>query len=105
MNTANIDLDILCHLGFVKNIDLSNRGIFYIQVSLIYGEKPGVEGLKISPVGLFSAPSTLDSHINGASIASNNQDISYFEPCQIDENKSFHTRSFIVRYRHEIHVR
>ena len=79
---ADIDFDIIAHLGYFRNVAMSLRGyvqikwlqqcyhmllfcvflfycyrVYFIQVSLYYGD------VKISPVGMFSAPSALDSNV------------------------------------------
>jgi len=57
---ASVDFDIIAHFGKLKNIDLSQRGIYYIQVKLFYGHDAKQV---VNPVGVFSAPSTVDSFV------------------------------------------
>ena len=69
---AELDLDIVTHLGYVKNIDLAQKGIYSIQISLFYGNEISKhvsknyksEGVRIAPIGLFSAPTSLDSYVD-----------------------------------------
>jgi hypothetical protein len=56
---ASIEIDLLVHLGKFLNIDLLQRGIYSIEITLFYGN----DRKRISPVGLFSSPSNLDSHV------------------------------------------
>lgn len=56
---ASIDIDLLAHLGEFKNVDLLQRGKYCVQVGLFYGEQK----IKIIPVGIFSAPSSINSFV------------------------------------------
>ena len=77
---ADIDFDVIAHLGHIKNIDVQSRGYFYagfhdsmfsmltfyacirlyfVRLTLLYGDNEQ----KIAPIGLFSAPSRLDSFV------------------------------------------
>jgi hypothetical protein len=56
---GSLEIDLLVHLGKFVNIDLLQRGIYFIEVALFYG----YDKKRISPVGLFSSPSHLDSHV------------------------------------------
>lgn len=70
---AELEFDIVAHLGYVKNIDLAQKGVYSIQMSLYYGnnfDKPGSrnnksqdKAVKIAPIGLFSSPTSLDSYV------------------------------------------
>ena len=55
-----IDFDLLLHFGSLKNIDIYERGIYFIQVTIKYGHDCRH---KVAPVGVFSAPSTYDSFV------------------------------------------
>ena len=57
-----LDIDVICHLGFVTSVDIREKGFYYIVMSLIYGSSD-VEKTIISPIGCFSAPSTLNSKV------------------------------------------
>lgn len=57
----NFDIDIVLHLGYFQNVDLLSRGLYKINASLYYGQ----QRTKIGPVGLFAAPSCLDSFVGG----------------------------------------
>jgi hypothetical protein len=57
---ADVDFDIVAHLGFIQNIDMEQKGIYVVQAGLYCGEI----GRKIAPVGLFSAPSNMDSFVD-----------------------------------------
>jgi len=56
----HVDIDLICHFGRLKNIDLSQRGIYFIQVKMFYGFN---SSQSVYPVGVFSAPSTLDCFV------------------------------------------
>ncbi len=59
-SAVDLDFDVVVHFGHLENVDMSQTGIYIVQVSLFYGE----DGIKIAPIGVFSAPSTLESHID-----------------------------------------
>lgn len=93
---VSIDLDICCHLGFIKSIDILDRGFYYIEISLNYGSS----SLPIAPVGCFSAASTLTSKVRQIEI---NESI-LLNVCHTNEAvNTFETRSFLVRYKDEVH--
>ena len=69
---ADVDYDIFSHLGFVQNVDLDQKGVYVIQVSLFCGDG----GTKIAPVGLFSAPNALDSFVEEHKVCSRFVDFS-----------------------------
>lgn len=93
---VSIDLDVCCHLGFVKSIDMLDRGFYYIEVSLSYADRL----LPIAPVGCFSAASTLTSKVRRTEI---NESI-LLNVCHTNETvNTFETRSFLIRYKDEIH--
>jgi hypothetical protein len=56
---ADLDFDVVAQLGYVQNIDTYQKGLYKIQISLYYGKN----GVKVAPVGLFSAPSVLNSNV------------------------------------------
>ena len=81
---AELDFDIVAHLGFVKNIDLAQKGIYSIQISLSYGNElqknnshnnkknqKASEGIRISPIGLFSSPTSVDSYVDSQMVKKN----------------------------------
>ena len=61
---ADVDFDIVLHLGYVRNLDMSEKGLYILQISLLCGEI----GKKIAPVGLFAAPSCLDSYVENQKV-------------------------------------
>jgi hypothetical protein len=61
---AEIDVEIAAHFGDFKNIDLYNKGIYAIRVTLFYGQQEK----KIAPTGIFSAPSKLYSWIGDSQV-------------------------------------
>ncbi len=83
MSTVSIDVDVVAHLGFLRNINLLQTGIYNIQLGLCYADitsaitNTTVNGSqpvdttaiqRITPTGLFSCPSTLGSFIFGTSV-------------------------------------
>ncbi len=63
-----LDLEVICHFGYVKNIDITEQGFYFIEVSLEYGN--GADKTVVSPVGYFSAPSTLNSKVRKMTVNS-----------------------------------
>lgn len=61
---ADLDFDIVAHLGYVKNVDLLTKGIYMVQIKLFYG----MNGKSVAPVGMFSSPSTLKSEVQGQTV-------------------------------------
>ena len=59
-----IEMDILVHLGEFMNVDLLQRGTYIVEASLLYG----LEQKKILPIGLFSAPTYLESYVGEISV-------------------------------------
>ena len=55
-----IDFDLMLHFGTLKNIDIYEKGIYFIQVTMKYGYDCRQ---KVAPVGVFSAPSMYDSFV------------------------------------------
>ena len=100
MDEDNIGLrvELLLHLGFIKNIDLWQQGIYCIQISLLAGR----ESTLLAPVGIFSAPSRIDSYVGTQRIPA----LIPASVCHVEENdKVFRSRAFVVRYKDEEHVR
>ena len=64
---AAVDFDIIAHFGKLRNIDLSQRGIYYVQLKLFYGHD---SKQLVNPVGVFSAPSTVDSFVKSMRVTS-----------------------------------
>ena len=62
---ADLDFDIVIHLGFVRNVDLLNKGLYVVQVRLFYG----LDGKIVSPVGMFSSPSSIASDVHGQAVS------------------------------------
>lgn len=56
---ASVDIDLVAHFGFFRNVDLLQRGIYCVQVNL----KCGSQQTSVAPVGIFSSSSTLDSFV------------------------------------------
>lgn len=128
---ADIDFDVLVHLGRFHALDISRRGIFAIRVCLSIGDEinfgslhynfnelnhdnmnvdtsrgsrqhPSSKSTFITPVGCFSAPTSFNAFINDYELDCPPPIYpSYVE----DSDKSFRSRSFIIRYRDEVHVR
>ena len=125
---ADIDFDIVCHLGHVRNVAVSTRGVYFIKVALLFGKVPQVVAptslsltkspastlmhptgdpssnpkgaIKIAPVGVFSAPTSIDSTVKGLAIPA----APIINLCHVDEHSnSFCSRSFVVRYKDEEH--
>ena len=93
---ASIDIDLCCHLGFIKSIDMLDRGFYYIEISLLYSNNI----VPIAPVGCFSAASTLTSKVKNFEI----KESILLNNCHISEtSNTFETRSFLIRYKDEIH--
>lgn len=63
---ADLDFDIVVHLGFLRNIDLLSKGVYAVQIKLYYG----LDGNLIAPVGMFSSPSTICSSVQGQTVCS-----------------------------------
>ena len=61
---ADLDFDIVAHLGYLRNIDLLCKGIYIVQVKLYYG----LNGRLIAPVGMFSSPSTVASVVQSQTV-------------------------------------
>ena len=61
---ADLDFDIVAHLGYVKNVDLLTKGIYMMQIQLFYG----MNGRRVAPVGMFSSPSSLRSEVQGQTV-------------------------------------
>lgn len=61
---ADLDFDIVAHLGFVRNVDLLNKGIYVVQIRLYYE----VEGKLVAPVGMFSSPSSVGSEVQSQEV-------------------------------------
>lgn len=95
--TAAVSVDICCHLGFIRNVDLASRGFYFVEVELRSGRE---DGPIIPPVRCFSCPSTIaskvrDTHLRPAPL---------LHMCNIhDERKVFQCRSFMIRYKGEVH--
>jgi Putative serine esterase (DUF676)/Protein FAM135 len=94
--TGTVDYDIIVHLGTLRNVDMSSRGVYMIHLTLLYGYDMRC---LISPVGIFSAPSTLDSFVDEQRVASPPMD--RMQPAGIDSQQQFQSRSFVVRYANE----
>ena len=55
-----VDFDLMLHFGSLHNVDIYEKGIYFIQVTMKYG----YDGRqKVAPVGVFSAPSMYDSFV------------------------------------------
>ena len=124
-----LSCDLIVHLGSIRNIDLGCRGVYTLQISVHSCEK-NVD-ITSTPVGVFSAPGDVDSFVGdqrvciyylsairesaAISVDKTFSSFDYFQIpstrvpislCQFDEReKTFGCRSFIIRYRDEIHVR
>ncbi len=101
---SSIDFDVVVHLGCLENIDLATRGVYYLELVLFYGKpsnyKKNKNYIKITPVGMFSAPTTIQSNVKGQAIPL----APMLDHSQVDEiNQSFRTRVFVIRYKDEIH--
>ncbi len=114
---AEVDFEILLHVSHFTNIDLSSRGVYCIRVGLQAGDTS--KDLKIEPIGCFSAPLTIDAIVGGRNIvepskrgvsskASTIQVWCGSQPLENahidDDDMCFYGRSFIVRFRDELHV-
>ena len=62
------DIDVVVHLGNIRNIDMSVRGIYFFRVSLYWGAK----WQAASPIGFFSAPSRLESFVRDRVVSKSN---------------------------------
>ena len=96
---ADIDLSVIIHLGHMKSIDIYERGYYFIQLNLYY--KTIHINQILTPIAMFSAPSTLNSKVKSTVIDSNNIPINYAHID--DQTKSFRSRAFLIRYRDEEH--
>jgi len=74
---ATVDFDIVCHLGFIKSLDMRERGFYFIEMTLDYIEQRQGDISKssnltttttIQPIGCFSAPSTLNSNVRSVTV-------------------------------------
>ncbi len=65
MMKASLEIDLLLHFGFFKNVNLLSRGIYRLKVSLVCGSQ------KIVPVGMFAAPSSFHSFVDQQQVCSN----------------------------------
>ena len=96
---ADIDLSVILHLGHMKSIDIYERGYYFIQLNLYY--KTIHINQILTPIAMFSAPSTLNSIVKSTIISDNNIPINYAHID--DQTKSFRSRAFLIRYRDEEH--
>ena len=98
---SNIELDVVCHLGYIKNISLLSRGAYYIQATLLHGGNDITTATtKVAPIGSFSAPTTIDSYVGNQKIPiSTVFNVSHID----DEEMIFRSRVFYIRYRRETH--
>jgi hypothetical protein len=46
---AEVDFNVIVHLGNFRNISLPTQGIYYVECSLFYGSNDDTEGIKIAP--------------------------------------------------------
>jgi pimeloyl-ACP methyl ester carboxylesterase len=91
---AEIDFEIVCHLGFVKNLDIASCGYYFVDVSLSHGD----ERNPVTPLRCFSAPSNLASVVESTPIELDSCPL--LEMCDLnDVTKRFNSRSFYIRYR------
>lgn len=91
---TDCEFELLIHLGRIRNVDLQHRGVYVIQLRLSH------ESQSYPPSGNFSAPSTLDSYVGDRWLNAPR----LMSICHIDDNeKYFRSRSFVVRFRDEIH--
>ena len=98
---AEIDLNVILHLGRFRNVDLPTRGIYYIEAALYCGCAPvTASSVQITPIGMFSAPQTLDSFVKRQTLFP----APMLDTSQItEETKKFRTRQIVIRYLEEIH--
>lgn len=93
---ADLDIDVVIHLGFLKNIDMLNRGLYNIEVTMRYSQNDQL----IHPIGLFSAPSGFDCSVGDQRVPGPG----LIRMCNLDNaNKTFTSRTIAVRYRDESH--
>ena len=93
---GSVDFDLICHLGALKNVDIWERGLYFMQVTMKYGWDLRHT---VVPVAVFSAPSTLDSFVGSQRV--HGLRTATF-PCHVDEDThSFRSRTFMVRYQGE----
>lgn len=59
-----MEIDLLLHLGEFFNANLLERGVYRIRISMACGTQ------RVVPVGMFTAPSTLDSFVGDQSVSS-----------------------------------
>ena len=94
---VSLSIDVACHLGKVRNIDLMSRGFYYVEISLAYCDQPRS---LISPIRCFSAPSTLVSCVRDICL----QPAPLLNMCNVqDKERIFQSRSFMIRYKDECH--
>lgn len=75
---ATIDFDIVCHLGFIKSLDMRECGFYFIEMTLDYVTNSQrndeiTKTITIAPIGCFSAPSTLNSNVRSVTVSSDIQ--------------------------------
>ena len=97
-STVGLRVELCVHLGFIKNIDLWQQGVYCVQVTVLAGKRSTV----LAPVGIFSAPSRIDSYVGPQRIPA----LVPSGACHVNEvDKTFRSRAFVVRYKDEEHVR
>ena len=95
--TIGLRVELILHLGFIKNIDLWQQGVYCIQITLLAGRDTTL----LAPVGIFSAPSRIDSYVGTQRIPA----LVPASVCHVEESdKTFQSRAFVVRYKDEEHV-
>ena len=88
------------------------RGLYYVKVSasvitrdnfhvfIKTGQKLSLHEKYLTPIGCFAAPSTFD-----ARIGANELECPFpIQNGHVEHDKSFRSRSVVVRYRDEVHV-
>ena len=97
-STLGLRVELCVHLGFIKNIDLWQQGVYCVQVTVLAGTRSTL----LAPVGIFSAPSRIDSYVGPQRIPA----LVPSGSCHVNEaDKTFRSRAFVVRYKDEEHVR
>lgn len=95
--TSSLDFDVSVHFGFLKNLDLLQKGVYSIRASLSYGPNK----VLIMPISLFSSPHSLSSSVNnGDIIIPPVRMISCTE--LIENDRVYRSRSLLIRYCNEV---
>jgi hypothetical protein len=72
---GTLDIDLLLHLGYFKNVNLLSKGFYRIKATLVCGSQ------KVMPVGMFAASSTYHSFVRGQPVSLSRQSLPPLKAC------------------------